>query len=671
MPSFFQFTQGTESRERPTSDASPLLGRFRAVPPPPLTRRPSAGALGLLSSALGNGRGSVHGGYGALLAAELENEDAARRALAGDFGDDDDDNDDGGRRTSRGRTWRRIWRKTVDLWFEPRQAAVKRVVDVWWSRYFVLVILPATLAVAWCAVPFPKYPLPDDGETDDGNRQKVPGHGHPRVQVNFWFFLFVYYGFYNVVALIYITKVFNLYSLNWWPSSLGFPITVSLIAIFSIAVPIPVFLSPETRFLTLHNTTWISWSFMVMAAPVAIAFCILLTGRRHLSLQNSLSDTQRIFTSSWWTGDQASDGPSADRYDDSYYYYNRRRLYQPPAGASSAAAVVSSDAASSIFFDSEDPSVLDIDGPGARRQQQKRRPLAARVGIGVGVGVRMRMRRQWLPASFVRFIWFCLALFVGLLAYVLGEAYAEIYLRTLPHDNFETVFYVYSWVGTVHLLDALTGWLLGLREGERVGSYPLSWVFKLYFMLTYQTYVRALYARLRSPQQFVMLQLISSSLLIVLTPVLMSRPWHRLMRALRFTTLSYASFQKIQTRNVFIRFLAENVSMACFLGSVLVLHFGANKDVYPYFAFDNFGEDGYEPYDFDLTFYASSVTWACELAAALCVRGLTRWIYRVDIDMEGKLDLAVWPELLPTSVAVTLHVLQNMLFSIIRLQFRA
>lgn len=37
-----------------------------------------------------------------------------------------------------------------------------------------------------------------------------------RVQVNFWFFLFVYYGFYNVVALVWITKIFNLYSLNWY-----------------------------------------------------------------------------------------------------------------------------------------------------------------------------------------------------------------------------------------------------------------------------------------------------------------------------------------------------------------------------------------------------------------------------------------------------------------------
>lgn len=144
MPSFFQFTQGTESRTRPASDASPLLGRFRAVPPPPLNRRPSTGALGLLSSALGNGRGSVHGGYGALLAAEFGNDDAARTAFGDHSDDDDHDNVNGGRR-SRGRTWQRLWRKTVDLWIEPRQAAVKRVVDAFWSRYLVLVILPAAL----------------------------------------------------------------------------------------------------------------------------------------------------------------------------------------------------------------------------------------------------------------------------------------------------------------------------------------------------------------------------------------------------------------------------------------------------------------------------------------------------------------------------------------------
>lgn len=186
-------------------------------------------------------------------------------------------------------------------------------------------------------------------------------------------------------------------------------------------------------------------------------------------------------------------------------------------------------------------------------------------------------------------------------------------------------------------------------------------------MLTYQTYVRALYARLRSPSQFVILQVLSSTGLVVLTPIMTTATFHKILSVLGFTTLSYGTYQKLQVRNIFIRFLAENTSMVAFLGSILVLHFGANKDVYPYFAFDVPSE----PYDFNRTFYASTVTWGCELVASLLVRLLIKVCFNVDVGLEGKMDLAVWPELLPTCVAVTLHVLQNMLFSIIRLQFRA
>lgn len=188
-----------------------------------------------------------------------------------------------------------------------------------------------------------------------------------------------------------------------------------------------------------------------------------------------------------------------------------------------------------------------------------------------------------------------------------------------------------------------------------------------YFMLTYQTYVRALYARLRSPTQFISLQILSSAGLIIVTPLLMSAPFHWFLSFIGVNSQSYGTYQKICIRNVFIRFLAENASMLAFLGSVVVLHFGANKGVYPYFAFD--GTDETEDYDFNLTFYASSITWACELTTSFIVAGLIRWIYKVSVVTEGKLDFIVWPELLPTCVAVMLHVLQNMLFSIIRLQF--
>ncbi|KAI1334411.1 hypothetical protein F5Y15DRAFT_292555 [Xylariaceae sp. FL0016] len=666
MPDFFPFIPGTET-SRPRSHApdntTPLLGRFRAVPRARAASRSNLFSaaqrqLGLLSTAPpgGSARGSVHVGYGALFGASDDDDDQWR---ADDDDSDEEWNADGqargglGVRTRRGlrRTKRWVRRNIEDLWVAPRQSAVRRVVERWWSRWGVLVFLPAFTAVAWCALPFPKYPLdashaqtrfgnlqtdlvgllesPSNGNGNNGHR--TPGHGSARVQVNFWFFLFVYYGFYNLTALLFVTKVFNLYSLNWWPSTLGFPLTITLIALVSIAVPIPFYYAPQLRFMLVHNTAWVSWTFVTMALPVAIAFCILMTHERHLGLRKSLSETQRIFTSSWWTGD-STDTLSATRDT------NNRSRRRPGLGPGS----FNPDAA------------LQVDADAAQRAGGSRMPA-------------FLQRRRWLPASFVRFVWFCLALLISLLAYLIGEAYAEIYLRTLPHNNLETIVYVYSWVVTVHLLDALTGWILGASEGERVGSYPLSWIFKLYFMLTYQTYVRALYARLRSPSQFIWLQALSSSFLIVLTPITMTATYHRLLSFLGLTGQTYGSYQKICMRNMFIRFIAENVSMLTFLGSTLVLHYGPNKQVYPYFDFDD--ETQSEGYNFQLTFYASTVTWACEITAGIILRGIIRWAFGVNANVEGRMDLAVWPELLPTSVAVMVHVLQNMLFSIVRLQF--
>ncbi|KAK4191800.1 hypothetical protein QBC35DRAFT_485980 [Podospora australis] len=672
MPSFFSFEQGSERAQNVryyAAEASPLLGRFRAMPrggnsfaSSDYTPRRQRGKNGLergeqgLLSAEPGWRGSVHVGYGATLL-DLAGEDGDDEISEDGHDDDEEEEEEEERahthtdRERRGHSrWktgvkrlRRILRRLKYTWVEPKPGVVRRVVQVWWSRWAVLVVLPASLAIAWCAIPFPQYDLPydDDDDEDDPNNpgqppsRKVPGHGAARVQVNFWFFLFVYYSFYNLTALIWITKVFNIYSLNWWPQSLGFPVTVSAIAIISLAAPIPLYLIPETKWLTVHNTAWISWTFVIMAMPVTIAFCILMTNERHLGLRHSLSETQRIFTSSWWANDTIS---RRER---------RQRAALDPH----------------VFDPTSDSTLVGFHentlGSSSPNDHRRRRPV--------------RLRRRWLPASFVRFVWFCLALFIGLLAYVIGEAYAEIYLRTLPHNNFETIVYVYGWISTVYLLDALTGWILGGSEGERVGSYPLSWIFKLYFMLTYQTYVRALYARLRSPGQFIWLQILSSTGLIIVTPLLMSRPVHWFLCIIGLNGQSYGSYQKICIRNVFIRFLAENASMLTFLGSVAVLHFGANKDVYPYFSFENDnngGGEGEDGYDFNLTFYASSITWACELTTSFIVAGLIRLIYKVGVVTEGKLDFAVWPELLPTCVAVTLHVLQNMLFSIIRLQFR-
>jgi hypothetical protein len=372
-----------------------------------------------------------------------------------------------------------------------------------------------------------------------------------------------------------------------------------------------------------------------MAMPVMVAWTILMSHERHLGLRNSLSETQRIFTSSWWTEDPTQDT------------FTRRDRRRPNISSSN--------------FDPHAP--LDVD-------QQPTTPGG------------LRMRALWLPASFMRFMWFCLALAIGLLAYVLGEVYAEFYLRTLPHGNLETVVYVYSWVVTIHLLDGVTGWILGGQDGERVGSYPLGWIFKLYFMLTYQTYVRALYARLRSPLQFFYLQLLSSVSLILFHPLSMSKPWHSVICILGLNNQPYAQYAKYCGRTIFIRGVAENVSMLAFLGQILVLHYGANRDVYPYFAFDKVvGDIGGgigdgdkvplgEGYDFRLTFWASSVTWACEITAGWVVRRVVGWWYKFNVTGEGVGDLGAWPELLPTSLAVMVHVLQNMVFGIVRLGFK-
>lgn len=463
MPSFFSFEQGNESRARHT-DASPLLGRYRAVPTSSSTSN-RRGSLGLLTRA--SWRNSVHvgHGYGALLAAGL-GEDGSP---SDNSSTDEDEDDDETRMAEEGRSqfvrWcRRAWRRRIrDVWITPKQGAVRRLSAVWYSRWFVLVVMPAALAVAWCAIPFPQYPLdadddwdghtrlPDGGNpSDPPSRHKTPGHGEAKVEVNFWFFVFVYYGFYNLTALMWITKVFNLYSLNWWPSTLGFPLTMALIAILGTCGPIVLYYIPEAKFLTIHNTVWITWTFCIMAMPVIIACFILLTKERHMGLRHSLSETQRIFTSSWWTSDDdlvnsfsGGGGRAANKR-------RRNDPYQPQ------------------FWHDPTRDGASYNTLGIAGSDQ---PPPSRVPV--------RLRHRFFPASFVRFVWFCTALLIGLLAYVIGEAYAEVYLRTLPHNSLDTIVYVYGWISTVFLLDALTGWILGGNQGERVGSYPLSWVFKL------------------------------------------------------------------------------------------------------------------------------------------------------------------------------------------------
>jgi hypothetical protein len=131
MPSFFQFQQGTESRVRLNTDSSPLLGRFRAVPDTSAGRRRSRGYSG-------------NGIFGTFSAARIGYEVVFGGGSEDGSDEDPEGEDEGGLRLSRVlRRWRR---KARDLWLEPKQAAVRRTVDTWWSRWVVLAVLPAALA---------------------------------------------------------------------------------------------------------------------------------------------------------------------------------------------------------------------------------------------------------------------------------------------------------------------------------------------------------------------------------------------------------------------------------------------------------------------------------------------------------------------------------------------
>src|SRR4051812_41046304 len=110
--------------------------------------------------------------------------------------------------------------------------------------------------VAWCAVPIPfddaVLPPPNNNDTNVTISQLFPYNManlyneslswglhtsevtiSPKdfdntpsvfripVEINFWFFLFFYFGVYNAIALLLITKIFSIYALNWWPKALG------------------------------------------------------------------------------------------------------------------------------------------------------------------------------------------------------------------------------------------------------------------------------------------------------------------------------------------------------------------------------------------------------------------------------------------------------------------
>ncbi|KAI9023884.1 hypothetical protein CLU79DRAFT_748625 [Phycomyces nitens] len=465
----------------------------------------------------------------------------------------------------------------------PSTRQVTRWTESFWKRGFILNILPVLIVLIWCSIPIPFddcATLPCDYDPYSTSRLSIlPLAEKPNNQptlINFWFFLFWYYGLYNAMALFLITKMFSIYAVNWWPKPLGAKATFMLFWLSTQGVAV---LGYYFTNLDKYTLSWVFLTFLNMCLPV---LCALI----NIHLHNSKRSQRKLYMS--------LDDPQKI----------------------------------SIFISPPEHTHIHI------------------------------------PASYRRFLWFCVALFIALFALVSGEIYAYVFLSTLPHTSLDAVVYVYSWVGAIYVMDAITDYIIH----RRVRSYPLATVFKLYFFMIYFIFYRNLFARLRSVDQFALVQLGSFLWVCIYYPLVITRHTHSLCVRMFGTTLTYEEYRDKIGRSFYLRNLAENTTMLGFLCWVNILHFGPNRAAYPYFHFDEqVSEDS--PYTHQTTFIAALIIWTSELTSAYITRWTFKRYFKHSVTQQAIREFTQYPEMIIGFVLVMVHVLQNILLALIKLDF--
>ncbi|KAJ1820413.1 hypothetical protein LPJ60_003221 [Coemansia sp. RSA 2675] len=430
------------------------------------------------------------------------------------------------------------------------------------GRLLCLTVLPVAFVLAWCAVPL---------RTD-----VVVVGGEPVERLNFWFFLFFYYGTYNAVALMLVTQIFHVYSLTWWPKSMSGVLANVISWLFSTCLGALVYLLDTG--IEKDPLMWTSLTLLTLLLPVVISFVSI---QRHH--RKSASSRRQ----------------------------NRRQ---------------------------------------AATEEQ---PL-------------MATSTEWrTPSSYRRFLWFCSSFLLWYAALAAGEYLAYVYIDTLPHTTKDGFYYVYSWIATVNILSGTASWVVNTK----IRSWPLQYIYTLYFFMTYFIFYRNLFARLQNPEQVIFLQLGSSLWVVFIYPVRMAKWVYRIMAYFCGwgEDYPYETYVRQISRTFFLRNKAENATMLGFLCWLTILHFGPNSKHYPYFQFEP--ENDEFRYEYSLTLRASIYVWISELLSSLIVRSLFRWIHKQDTGEETVLDFRRYPHVVPVMVLVTIHVLQNILFGMIHLDF--
>lgn len=75
--------------------------------------------------------------------------------------------------------------------------------------------------------------------------------------------------------------------------------------------------------------------------------------------------------------------------------------------------------------------------------------------------------RSTMPRSYRRFLWFLVTLTLSLLVLLIGQAFATVYLSTLPHGNIDGLTYVWTWIATCNILNAASNWVLQTKVRSR------------------------------------------------------------------------------------------------------------------------------------------------------------------------------------------------------------
>ena len=154
-----------------------------------------------------------------------------------------------------------------------------------------------------------------------------------------------------------------------------------------------------------------------------------------------------------------------------------------------------------------------------------------------------------LPRSYLRFYWLLLQLGLAFVAMPLGQAFVSAFFWSLPHSPVQTVTFVWTWLATVQLLNAVSMYVLD----SRIRSPSLQFVFRVRRLAVVTlTLAVVLRAHLRghlphalrpsaldrpvrrragpsAPLSSLTSQLLSSSYVIVVYPLLMSQPVYRAM----------------------------------------------------------------------------------------------------------------------------------------------